>query len=219
MNRSNNDDNWNNFYRNNWKKQVPLPIKNLVKNNINKNQKGFYIGAGTGRNVIPLLNQGFDIYASDTAHVSIDKLKMEEPDFAERLEVGDLEDVFSEIKKFDYCVCSKVLVVSSLENSIQNLARVKNRIKDNGYLCFELPAIGTDIWTDWKNYSMNKSGSMLIKYFDSIEPKLYLSFNDICEILEANKFYPLKGPTPVDLPRDSYPGGLVRDWIGIAESL
>jgi predicted TPR repeat methyltransferase len=51
---------------------------------------GVYLGCGSGRNLVPLLDAGLDLIGVDIAAVAIDQLRQRRPDRAGRLIHGDL---------------------------------------------------------------------------------------------------------------------------------
>lgn len=79
-----------------------------------------------------------------------------------------------------------------------------------------LPAIGTDLWPKWVNYAITEMGSLIVGYNLHSPSKVYLSFTDVCDLLERAGFKICNGPTLYDLPRGEYPGGIVRNWLGVA---
>lgn len=214
------DNNWDRYYQKNWNTgKNSLPITKIIMNNAKKNEKGFYVGLGTGRNAIPLMDGGWDLYTSDISKVCISRMCEAFPQYQERMKRGELLDVYKKVEQFDYAVCSKLLVYDSKINTVNSLKKLKLRIKKDGDLFFEFPAIGTDIWSNWIDYSMTINGSLIVKYGENSASKLYLSFPDLCSVMEQAGFKMIKAPISVDLPRTNFPGGIVRDWVGVAKSM
>ena len=66
-------------------------LDQLVKNNINKEQRILDAGCGRGRNLRFLLQSGFDIAGIDSDKNSIDLLKVDYPHLSEQFINSDLE--------------------------------------------------------------------------------------------------------------------------------
>ncbi|PTM23638.1 hypothetical protein DA798_03290 [Lactobacillus sp. PFC-70] len=209
---------WDEYYKKEWNdKKAPLPIEKIIEEVVPKQNVGLYVGLGTGRNVFPLLKKGWNIYACDIAHMSIKNAQKFYPQYTTHFAFGSYTNVFSHTKTFDYIVCSKVLVSGNFVDVIKRFQLLRKRITEKGFLIFELPAIGTDIWPNWVNFSMSKNGSLKVKYKTDVPNKLYLSFQEICQLLEDAGFKIVYGPKPVNSERSRYPGGIIRDWLGIAQ--
>lgn len=138
------------------------------------------------------------------------------PQYADRFEALSYDQAFSYIPEFDYVICSRVLVYGSFEESLQRFKILRRRLRPSGVLLFQLPAIGTDLWPKWVNYAITEMGSLIVGYNLHSPSKVYLSFTDVCDLLERAGFKICNGPTPYDLPRGEYPGGIVRNWLGAA---
>lgn len=220
MNFDGEDKRWDEYYKREWNyKGKPLPIEKIIKKVVPKQNPGLYVGLGTGRNVFPLLKEGWNVYACDIAQTSKKNAKEIYPQYANHFDYGSYTEAFSYIKAFDYMICSKVLVNGDLLHVEKRFRLLKERLTKEGFLIFELPAIGTDIWPNWKSLSMSKNGSLKLKYRADVPNKLYLSFQDICQLIEDAGFKIVYGPTPVNSERPRYPGGLIRDWLGIAQNV
>ncbi|ARY90319.1 MULTISPECIES: class I SAM-dependent methyltransferase [Lacticaseibacillus] len=220
MNFDGEDKRWDEYYKREWNdKRKPLPIEKIIKKAVPKQNAGLYVGLGTGRNVFPLLKEGWNVYACDIAHTSIKNAKENYPQYATHFDYGSYTEAFPHIKAFDYTICSEVLVNGNFPNVVERFRLLKDRLTKEGFLIFELPAIGTDIWPNWKSLSMSKNGSLKLKYRADVPNKLYLSFQDICHLLENAGFKIVYGPKPVNSERSRYPGGLIRDWLGIAQNV
>lgn len=194
----------------------PLPICDYVRLFSSPLDKGLYVGCGNGRNAFPLLSEGWNLYACDVSNFNIQRAQKYLPQYADRFEALSYDQAFSYIPEFDYVICSRALVYGSFEESLQRFKILRRRLRPSGILLFQLPAIGKDLWPKWVNYAITEMGSLIVGYNLHSPSKVYLSFTDVCDLLERAGFKICNGPTPYDLPRGEYPGGIVRNWLGAA---
>lgn len=84
------------------------------------------------------------------------------------------------------------------------------------FFCSSYLLLEQILWPKWVNYAITEMGSLVVGYNLHSPSKVYLSFTDVCDLLERAGFKICNGPTPYDLPRGEYPGGIVRNWLGVA---
>lgn len=195
---------------------TPLPVVDIARKHLTKTTTTLYIGFGNGRNARPLLEESYDVYACDASKVAVSKGQTDLPSYKERIQHADFRDAFPEIPQFDAVILSRALIEASVERATHNLRDLSHRVKPDGLLLFQLPAIGTDLWPAWSKINMDCGGNITVGYPFGAVDKLYLSFNGATSILSKAGFQPENGPVPADVPRLAHPGGLVRNWLGTA---
>jgi hypothetical protein len=88
--------------------------------------------------------------------------------------------------------------------------------RTGGHLYVQWPAIGTDLWPGWTTCQLDQLGNLSVGYAEAAERKLYLSFSGVVATIEDADLSVGDGPRAVELPRQTYPGGIVRNWLGVA---
>lgn len=83
-------------------------LDQLVKSNINKEQRVLDAGCGRGRNLRFLLQSGFDVTGIDSDKNSIDLLKVDYPHLSNQFINSDLES-FTDDKGYNAIICNAVL--------------------------------------------------------------------------------------------------------------
>lgn len=194
-----------------------LPVVNLAREHLGLDTKTLYVGFGNGRNAKPLLEEGFNLWACDVSATAVNKGRTGMPSHSHRIEQADFRDAFPHIPEFDAIVLSRALVEVSPERAVRNLGALVRRLRPEGLLIFQLPAIGTDLWPDWSGTRLDALGNLTVSYPLAAAEKVYLSFQGINSAFTSAGLNLSTGPIPVDLPRKAYPGGLVRNWLGIAQ--
>lgn len=98
-------------------------------------------GAGSGRITIPLLKEGYTVYAIDVSQVSLDNLQS----FAERLHLTSLRtmNVFPSHRQFSYIVGADILHHVNLDEVIPQLWK---RLKRGGKAIFSEPCALNIAW-------------------------------------------------------------------------
>ncbi len=198
--------------------RAPLPIVDVVTSHASVDARILYIGVGEGRNFLPLARAGYNVYGCDVSRVSIDRLVSANPDLADRLVHGTFESAFPSRGGFDVVVASRVLIEADTNKSHELLLKVLPLLSPRGLLISEWTAVGTDPWPGWDDSFLDSAGNLTLHYDSERIRKKYLSFNGCANLLEGAGFEIEQGPTPIDLPRSAYPGGIVRDWISVARA-
>lgn len=196
-----------------------LPIVGLALDRLTGVAGVLYVGLGDGRNAFPLLCAGIDLWACDVSREAVDRAVSIHPEWSSRFEFASGDSAFCGRSPFGGLVISRTLVGGDLARTEKKLSDVCGRVVQGGCVVMEIPAIGTDLWPDWVTAEIDQWGCLAVAYPGSLLPKLYLSFNALGDMLEAVGLMPEYGPIPVDLPRKSYPGGIVRDWLVAARKV
>lgn len=194
----------------------PLPIVECVVERAERAGRILYVGYGDGRNASALLRAGLDVYSCDLSAYAVDVARKAFPGHEHRFECATASESFAAVPRFDHLVLSRVLIHDSFAASRSRVRGVVQRLRAGGHLYVQWPAIGTDLWPGWTDYELDQGGNLSLGYAQATERKLYLSFSGVVATVEDAGLSFVDGPRAVDLPRQAYPGGIVRNWLGVA---
>jgi SAM-dependent methyltransferase len=118
------------------------------------------IGCGSGRDMIHLIQNGFDAYGMDPCMEFIKLAKDKFPQLTEKLFEGSLPAVpqFLSEKKFDAALCSAVFMHIPEEDLFDSVYAIRNLLKDQGRLLISIP----DSRKDLKDPDRDRDGRLMI---------------------------------------------------------
>ncbi len=109
------------------------------------NGSGLYVGCGNGRNYVPLIAHGLDIFGIDISAAAIDRLKQRATESANRLEcVGFLD--FNSALLFDYIIAIQVFQHGTWDEISKYFAKTSGLLKSDGLLFLSVNSVSTDIY-------------------------------------------------------------------------
>jgi DNA-binding HxlR family transcriptional regulator/SAM-dependent methyltransferase len=124
---------------------------------------GLYVGCGSGRNLLPLLDAGLDLTGLDISRQAIAHLRARRPDRAGQLITGDL-GALPPAARYDLVVGIQVFQHGTRAQAHQHLAAAAARIKPDGLLCVRVNAAGTDIEHAHRRFEEHGDGSFSVRY-------------------------------------------------------
>jgi SAM-dependent methyltransferase len=102
---------WNTEYENGkYKEDAPVAFVNTIAEELGEEGKdllGLYVGCGNGRNYIPLVQMGFNIYGIDPSSAGISQLVHKYPHAATKVKIQSIEDI-TQLRRLDYIVAIQV---------------------------------------------------------------------------------------------------------------
>lgn len=138
-------------------------------------QGGLYIGCGTGRNYVPLVDAGLDLVGLDVSQAAITKLAEKRPDRRHRLVCGDLEALTSETK-YPLVIGIQVFQHGDRDSAHANIHAAKRRVIDWGLICIRVNAINTDIEYEHEVTERHPDGGFTIRYLKGPKSGLLIHF-------------------------------------------
>ena len=124
-------------------------------------QHGLYVGCGSGRNLIPLLDAGLDLTGLDISRQAIAHLRARRPDRAGQLITGDLARcprrpgmTWSSASVFQH---------GTRAQAHRHLAAAADRVRPGGLLCVRVNAAGTDIEHPYRRFEEHDDGSYSVR--------------------------------------------------------
>ena len=177
---------------------------------------GLYVGCGSGRNLLPLLDAGLDLTGLDISRQAIARLRARRPDRAGRLITGHL-GVLPPEARYDLVVGIQVFQHGSRARAQQQLAAAAGRVRPGGLLCVRVNAAGTDVEHDHRRFEDEGDGSFSVRYHSGPKTGLDIHFFAAAELatVVGDAFETLLPPRPHVTWRTSPGRGQWTQWEAI----
>jgi predicted TPR repeat methyltransferase len=178
---------------------------------------GLYIGAGNGRNFIPLSDAGLELLGLDISSVAISQLAERAPRFANRLVVGDLT-ALPEGQRWPLVVALQVIQHGTRGEVHQFLGESLERVESGGLFAIRVNAVGTDVRHAHEVVERGADGAFSVRYTAGPKNGLTVHFWAAAELDRAIRgvgLTPLLRLRPASTWRDPAELGLWLQWEGI----
>jgi len=174
--------NWDKAYDGGkYNKEGPLAlvadIISAVRENGLEHSKGFYPGCGNGRNLVPLLDEGFAIEANDISPVAVDQLKKRRP--GAKVAVGEFLSVK---KQFDYLLSIQLFQHVDDRGPRPLFAQVEELLVPGGLFILRVNSIHTQIVEEYETVKKTPEGGFTIEYRSGQKKGQYIHFYSAEEI-------------------------------------
>ncbi len=142
---------------------------------------GLYVGCGSGRNLVPLLDAGLDLTGLDISRQAIAHLRARRPDRAGQLISGDL-GALPPAARYDLVVGIQVFQHGTRAQAHRHLAAAAARVRPGGLLCVRVNAAGTDIEHAHRRFEEHDDGSFSVRYRSGPKAGLDIHFFAAAEL-------------------------------------
>ena len=142
---------------------------------------GLYVGCGSGRNLVPLLDAGLDLTGLDISRRAIAQLRGGRPDRAGQLICGDL-GALPPATRYDLVVGIQVFQHGTRAQACRHLAAAAGRVRPGGLLCVRVNAAGTDIEQAHRRFEEHDDGSFSVRYRSGPKAGLDIHFFAAAEL-------------------------------------
>ncbi len=154
--------------------------------------EGLYIGCGSGRNYVPLVEAGLDLVGLDISGTAIDQLAARRPDRRASLVHGDLA-ALPPGRTWPLVIGIQVFQHGCRADAHAHVRAAQQRLRPGGMFCLRVNAVGTDVWPAHETTETRPDGGFTVRYLEGPKDGLQVHFYSGAE-LDA-LFY--DGYTPV----------------------
>lgn len=177
---------------------------------------GLYIGCGNGRNYIPLVDAGLDLYGLDVADEALRQVAGRRPAQARKLICGSFRDFRSD-EPLAYIIALQVLQHGTEDDVTASFAQLRNILAPDGLFFLRVNAISTQIEYAHTLLDRNEWGGFTIRYEDGPKRGLAVHFYSRDEIGHrlGEDFEPLMDLREEIMVRQSPSAGTWSQWEGV----
>ena len=194
-------DRWNAIYKTGkkYKDEPPILFVKTILSTLKKmnlmNGKGLYIGCGNGRNFIPLVEKGLDLFGIDISDEAIRQIIKRKPELTERLTVTSFLE-FKPQQLFDYVISIQVFHHGDYKTVMENFQKVADILKPKGLFFLKDRSTGTTTTFTYKILEETALGGFTVRFMNGPKKNLeihFLSHNEL-ETLPKLGLYPIITP-------------------------
>ena len=142
---------------------------------------GLYIGCGTGRNLLPLVDGGLDLLGLDVSDEAIRQLRQARPDRASQLVCGDL-DALPAGRRWPLVVAIQVFQHGDRHEAHEHVCAAQARVEPGGLLCVRVNAVGTDVWPSHEVVERGPDDGFSVRYMAGSKNGLTIHFFSAAEL-------------------------------------
>jgi SAM-dependent methyltransferase len=143
--------------------------------------RGLYVGCGNGRNYVPLVERGLDLFGLDVSGGAIAQLAGRTSERRSRLVVGDLAAVRG-TTRFPVVIAIQVFQHGDRRRTHQHIRSAKRLVAPGGLLCVRVNAVGTDVATAHEVIERGEDGSFTVRYLEGGKDGLDVHFFSRAEL-------------------------------------
>jgi hypothetical protein len=179
---------------------------------------GLYVGCGSGRNYLSLVEGGFHLYGIDVSPEAIRQLTEQHPAAASRLICGDFRSfAFGGGQKFHYCVAIQVFQHGREADAALYFQRVADLLDRGGLFFLRVNSAATQVYHRHTVVERTALGGFTVRYEEGPKAGLSVHFYSRDELLErtAGRFEALLPPREVVIHRAPPQSGSWAQWEAI----
>ncbi|HLF54476.1 MAG TPA: methyltransferase domain-containing protein [Candidatus Nanoarchaeia archaeon] len=178
-----------------------------------KNGRGLYVGCGNGRNYLPLIRTGLNLYGLDASKIALKQLSEQEPSFGNKLFCEDFRS-FDADSLFDYLIAIQVFQHGGQKDIEQYFTKAASLLKPQGLFFLRVNSISTQIKFQHNILERNDLGGFTIQYLEGPKRDLPIHFYSRDELLSMtrNDFSLIVEPIQQIIPREPPKKGNWAQW-------
>jgi SAM-dependent methyltransferase len=144
---------------------------------------GLYVGCGNGRNFLPLVDAGLDLYGLDISPEAIRRLTERRPTLpAQRLACDDFLAFEPPLPRFDYLIAIQVFQHGDDTDVRRYFARVAALLRPGGLFFLRVNAASTQIYHPHTILERNALGGFTLRYDDGPKRGMLIHFFSDAEL-------------------------------------
>ena len=179
------------YHRGRYVEDPPIPfakkVLSVLQTSSLRNSAGLYIGCGNGRNYLPLVNSGLDLYGLDLSAAALRQLAGKEPTIADLLIHADFREFHSQMQ-FGYVIAIQVFQHGFSVDVAKYFSNVRSILMPGGLFFLRVNSSSTHICRPHTFAEKNEFGGKTIIYQSGPKQGLPVHFYAGEEILELNRY-------------------------------
>lgn len=213
---------WDDEYRSGrYLGEPPLPFVERVLDAVRTHLgtttgKGLYVGCGNGRNFIPLVSAGLDLYGLDVSAEALRQLGERRPELREWLIHASMFD-WQQSAPLALLIAIQVYQHGTDRDATTYFERSAELLAPGGLICLRVNSVATEIVSRHRIVERNRYGGFTIEYLEGPKQGLPIHFYTQAEleVLTADRFEPV-APLHEDVMRRTPPQtGSWMQWEAI----
>src|SRR2546426_419077 len=164
---------WDDEYRNQrYANEPPLPFVDRILETLRADDSaghgtGLYVGCGNGRNYLPLVDAGLELFGLDVSPEAIKQLLQRRPTLpALRLLCDDFREFKSPLPRFDYLIAIQVFQHGADADVAAYCERAAALLRPGGLLFLRVNSVSTQIYHAHTVVDRNAWGGLTVRYDD-----------------------------------------------------
>ena len=215
---------WDDEYgRGRYRNEPPIPFVETILAALRESPQlmsrpGLYVGCGSGRNYLSLVESGVDLYGIDVSPEAIRQLAERNPAAESRLIRGDFRSFgFGVGPKFHYCVAIQVFQHGTEADAALYFQRVADLLDRGGLFFLRVNSAATQVYHRHTVVERTALGGFTVRYEEGPKAGLSVHFYSRDELLErtAGRFEALLPPREVVIHRAPPQSGSWTQWEAI----
>ena len=213
---------WNQEYRRGrYRSEPPIPFVNRILDVLRdraeiKKSRGLYVGCGNGRNYVPLLDAGLNLFGLDVSLEALRQLKADHPHISPRLIHADFND-FESASPFGYIISIQVFQHGTEEMARSMFFRAADLLKKGGLLFVRVNSASSQVYYSHQIIERTDLGGFTVRYEEGPKAGLavhFLSLNELEDMLRQ-WFTVLEPVAEQVMPREAPKYGSWAQWESV----
>jgi 2-polyprenyl-3-methyl-5-hydroxy-6-metoxy-1,4-benzoquinol methylase len=179
---------WDEEYRKGrYAAEPPLPFVARVLSTLERRppragDRGLYVGCGNGRNFLPLVDAGLNLYGLDLSREALSILADRRPSVASRLICGDFGHLQSPPRSFGYLVAIQVFQHGTASDGEVYFRKSAELLQPGGLLCVRVNSVKTQIYYRHTVIETTALGGLTVRYGEGPKRGLLVHFYSQAEL-------------------------------------
>jgi 2-polyprenyl-3-methyl-5-hydroxy-6-metoxy-1,4-benzoquinol methylase len=171
--------------------EPPVAFVEVIINTLNarpaiQTRPGLYVGCGNGRNYLPLVDAGLNLYGLDIAPEALRSVAARRPAISDRLISGDFARFESDIA-FAYVVALQVFQHGSAHDAEVHLCKVSKLLPSGGLFFLRVNSAATEVYYAHRTIERTDEGGFTVRYLEGPKRDLAIHFFTKTELLRLTR--------------------------------
>ena len=213
---------WDEEYRRGrYAAEPPLPFASTIVDVVRRQAAareavGLYVGCGNGRNYVPLVDAGLNLYGLDVSPQALRQLAARRPELSPRLLSGDFRD-FEPPAAFAYLIAVQVFQHGTLADVTAYFARVAALLAPGGLFFLRVNSATTQVVRRHTVIERGGHGGFSVRYLEGPKDGMAIHFYTRAELdaLTGARFETIGEPREEIIERAPPERGCWAQWEAV----